>query len=99
VAQHRELGDEKVSSTVVRNVIAEGDMEHAARLLGARYMLSGVAKNGVMADVDEYKMLPPSGEYACSVDCADVTAATTIKICGRTATIATPVSGPVIVIF
>ena len=72
VAQHREDGEEKVSSTVVRNVIAEGDMERAARLLGARYMLSGVANEGTIAGIDEYKMLPKSGEYRCSVECEGV---------------------------
>ncbi|MBQ2240269.1 MAG: adenylyltransferase/cytidyltransferase family protein, partial [Alistipes sp.] len=73
VAQHREDGEDKISSTVVRNVIAEGDMERAARLLGARYMLSGVAYEGAIAAIDEHKMLPPSGEYCCSVECEGVT--------------------------
>lgn len=99
VAQHREMGDEKVSSTVVRNVIAEGDMEHAARLMGARYMLVGVATGGVITGIDEYKMLPPSGEYECCVEYEGVAAPATIKIVEHTATITASVSGPVTVIF
>ena len=99
VAQHREDGEDKVSSTVVRNVIAEGDMERAARLLGARYMLSGVAHEGAIAAIDEYKMLPPSGEYRCSVECEGVTIPAILKIVDRTATLSANISGRVIVIF
>lgn len=99
VAQHRALGDEKVSSTVVRNTIAEGDMERAARLLGARYMLSGVAREGVIADVSEYKMLPPSGEYRCNVECEGVVTPAILKIVGRTATLSANICGRVVVFF
>ena len=99
VAQHREVGEEKVSSTVVRNVIAEGDMERAARLLGARYMLSGVANEGTIAGIDEYKMLPKSGEYRCSVECDGVVTSATIKIVDRIATLSINICGRVIVVF
>lgn len=99
VAQHREDGEDKVSSTVVRNVISEGDMERAARLLGARYMLSGVADGGVIANIDEYKMLPPTGEYHCDVECDGSVTPATINILGRTATLSIALSGRVIVIF
>lgn len=99
VAQHREDGEEKVSSTVVRNVIAEGDMERAARLLGARYMLTGEAMNGTIAGIDEYKMLPPSGEYRCSVEREGVTIPAILKIADRTATLSANISGRVVVIF
>ena len=99
VAQHREDGEEKVSSTVVRNVIAEGDMERAARLLGARYMLSGVAADGVITDISEYKMLPPSAVYVCSVECEGVYTAATIKIVDRIAILSIAVSGSVVVTF
>ena len=99
VAQHREDGEDKVSSTVVRNVIAEGDMERAARLLGARYMLSVVAHEGAIAAIDEYKMLPPSGEYRCSVECEGATIPAILKIADRTATLSANISGRVVVIF
>ena len=99
VAQHREDGEDKVSSTVVRNVIAEGDMERAARLLGARYMLSGNVDDGVLKDIDVYKMLPPSGEYRCSVECEGVTIPAILNIADRTATLSAGISGRVIVIF
>ena len=99
VAQHREDGEEKVSSTVVRNVIAEGDMERAARLLGARYMLSGKAESGAIVGIDEYKMLPPSGEYHCMIVCDGTTTPSTIKIEARTATLTPAVTGSVVVLF
>ena len=98
VAQHRALGDEKVSSTVVRNTIAEGDMEHAARLLGARYTLLGSAKGGVIERIDDYKMRPPSGEYRCSVECEGALIPSTIKIVDRRATLSVSVSGRIVVI-
>ena len=99
VAQHREDGEDKVSSTVVRNVIAAGDMERAARLLGARYMLSGVAHEGIIAAIDEYKMLPPSGEYRCSVECEGANIPAILKIVDRSATLSANISGRVVVIF
>lgn len=99
VAQHREDGEEKVSSTVVRNVIAEGDMERARRLLGARYMLSGVAERGVITGIDESKMLPPSGEYECSIECGGITTRTSVTINERSVSIAASVSGRVVVTF
>ena len=99
IAQHREMGEEKVSSTVVRNVIAEGDMERAARLLGARYMLSGEAAKGVIEDINVNKKLPPSGEYACSVECGGITTRTSVTIDGRSATLAASISGRVVVTF
>lgn len=99
VAQHREDGEDKVSSTVVRNVIAKGDMERAARLLGARYMLSGVADGGTIAEIDEYKMLPLSGEYCCDVECDGSVTPTTINIVDRTATLSADICGRVTVFF
>ena len=99
VAQHKEMGDEKVSSTVVRNVIAEGDMEHAARLLGARYMLSGMIDDGRLVAIDENKMLPPAGEYMCRVECGGDATSATVRIDGRMVAIATYISGQATVIF
>ena len=99
VAQHREMGDEKVSSTVVRNVIAEGDMEHAARLLGARYMLSGIVEDCVITGINEYKMLPPSGEYECRVECDGILMPSIIKIEDRKVAVAPSVSGLATVVF
>ncbi|MBO5882037.1 MAG: adenylyltransferase/cytidyltransferase family protein [Alistipes sp.] len=95
VAQHTAVGEDKISSTVVRNVIAAGEMERAARLLGARYMLSGIVCDGRLDAVDEYKMLPPSGIYRCDLLSCGVTTPTIITIDGRKVFVATEVSGAV----
>jgi hypothetical protein len=62
-------------------------------------MLSGVAREGVIADVSEYKMLPPSGEYRCNVECEGVVTPAFLKIADRTATLSANISGRVVVIF
>ena len=64
VDQHRVESD-KVSSTVIRGVIDVGDMAQAARLLGHPYIIIGMATaDGIIAlPEQEYKQLPPAGEY------------------------------------
>ena len=39
-------GEQRVSSTLVRNALAEGDLEHAAQLLGRPYSMSGKVVSG-----------------------------------------------------
>ena len=99
VAQHTAVGEDKISSTVVRNVIATGDMERAARLLGARYMLSGVVEAGRLTAIDEYKMLPPSGVYKCDIEAEGVVAPATITINSREVLVDAPVVGRVMILF
>ena len=67
---------EQCSSSIVRTAIAEGDVEHAARLLGRAYSIEGVIVTGnhmggrlgfPTANVevpDPVKMLPGNGVYA-----------------------------------
>ena len=64
------VGSGKVSSTVIRRVIAEGDMAAASRLLGEPYIFIGMASGGgeVVSPERDYKLLPPAGEYAAEVD-------------------------------
>lgn len=69
VAQH--LVDKfKVSSTIIRRLIAAGDMEEADKLLGSRYMLMGMmdCTGAVVSPDREYKLLPPAGEYDVLAD-------------------------------
>ena len=40
------IGEERVSSTVIRNTLWEGDLEHARRLLGRDYRMSGKVIEG-----------------------------------------------------
>ncbi|MDE6858377.1 MAG: FAD synthetase [Alistipes sp.] len=60
-------GDEKVSSTVIRHLVEEGSMEHAARLLSHRYTVMGIVADGRMTVADEHKLLPPDGTYRVTV--------------------------------
>ncbi len=66
VAQHTVAGD-KISSTVVRNVVNAGDMSRAKELLGAGYRVCGNVVDGVIRGTDDYKLLPPTGKYPCHV--------------------------------
>lgn len=72
VGQHL-VGGGKVSSTVVRATIAAGDMESAARLLGEPYIFIGTAgeEGEVVSPESEYKLLPPAGRYAATVNGTD----------------------------
>lgn len=65
---------EEVSSTLIRQTIAEGDMEKATALLGAPYQISGTVSHGRqlgrrlgMPTVNllppDEKLLPPNGVY------------------------------------
>lgn len=64
VSRYEAEGD-KVSSTVVRRAVAEGDMAAAWRLLGYPYTLScrGCGDEELEIEESEYKLLPPCGEY------------------------------------
>ncbi|MDR1693257.1 MAG: riboflavin biosynthesis protein RibF [Oscillospiraceae bacterium] len=42
----KRVGGTRVSSTYIRGLVAEGDMESAARFLGHRYRLSGLVERG-----------------------------------------------------
>ena len=72
--------DRKVSSTQIRNLLAAGDVQAAAQLLGYRYSLSGAVVSGNMLGrtmgfptanmqlSEPLKMVPADGVYAVSVD-------------------------------
>lgn len=97
VAQHTDDGD-KISSTVVRGIIALGDMSRATQLLGARYSVIAQAREGVVT-VDEYKMLPPDGEYVAIVCASGVEREQHVIIKNRRITIEGAYSGDVTILF
>lgn len=68
--QQQLVEEAKVSSTVIRNVIAAGDMVRAEKLLDAPYLLIGdKAADGEIEFADrQYKLLPPAGRYKATVD-------------------------------
>lgn len=59
----QEVGGEHVSSTVVRRLIESGEMAHAARLLGERYLLIARADAEGIINPPCHKLLPQKGHY------------------------------------
>jgi riboflavin kinase/FMN adenylyltransferase len=69
----------KISSSVIRNYLNEGDVENAAKLLGYNYILSGNIKRGYQIGreigfptanlniPDSYKLIPADGVYIIEV--------------------------------
>lgn len=66
VEQFTASGD-KVSSTVVRNLFDEGNVERACDILGHRYVVMGEAIEGELNVKDEYKLIPADGEYSVNI--------------------------------
>ncbi len=65
----REVESEHVSSTVVRRLIEQGEVAHAARLLGHPYLLHGEVKaSGEVTPCDSHKLLPAKGEYRVRIE-------------------------------
>ncbi len=67
VSQHL-VDTRKVSSTVIRQSIADGDMSTATELLGHTYIIIGSSDSRGVVSVDSYKHLPPCGVYSAVVD-------------------------------
>lgn len=61
---------EKVSSTVIRHLVAQGDMARAARLLSHPYLVIGTAAAGRIRTDDPLKLLPPAGSYQVRIGAA-----------------------------
>lgn len=80
-----EAGGHKVSSSIIRSLVAEGDMAEAALCLGRPYRLSGIVGRGHqigrqigfptanIAPLDLRQAVPPSGVYACDAVTSDGT--------------------------
>lgn len=62
------ISQSKVSSTIVRQMVARGMMERAEEMLASPYIIKGhVVEDGVVVGVAESKMLPPQAEYEVKV--------------------------------
>lgn len=60
------VDDHKVSSTIIRQLIASGHLTEAARYLDTYYPLSGYLNHdGLLTGVEGVKLLPPPGAYPC----------------------------------
>ena len=67
VAQYTDNGN-KVSSTTIREALAEGDFALARQLLGHPYIIIGMADAEGVVSTDKYKLLPTTGRYACTIN-------------------------------
>lgn len=92
VEQHTSNGD-KVSSTVVRNLLTEGDMERASKLMEHGYAIVGDAHGGVVRVEDDNKFMPVAGGYRALVNgCAQ-----SVDIEGRVIRLNSVVEGRVVI--
>lgn len=96
VAQHLVDGS-KISSTVVRDVMAQGDMREVEHLLGQRYIVIGEANAGVIDVHDSYKLLPASGHYETLITYNNIRHNAQIEISGRRVVLPEAVDGEVII--
>ena len=59
----------KVSSTIIRQCIADGDMQRVEQMLARPYIIIGkVGEDGTIGDISENKLLPAVGEYQAKVN-------------------------------
>ena len=59
-----DIDSERVSSTVIRNLILSGEMGKAARMLTHPYLVIGrMGADGTISLEEPNKLLPPSGQY------------------------------------
>lgn len=62
------LDEGKVSSTVVRQRVEQGDVVMANRLLSHPYIIMGeIDKQGYICNIDQNKLLPPTGTYEATL--------------------------------
>lgn len=58
----------KVSSTVIRNMLSQGDTTNATQLLGHPYIIIGIADEKGQIEVEPYKLLPADGQYRALIE-------------------------------
>lgn len=96
VSQHLVDGG-KISSTVVRDVMVQGDMREVEHLLGQRYIVVGDAKSGIVDIADDYKLLPTSGVYNADITYNNIRCTAQIEILGRRVVLPQNIFGRVVV--
>lgn len=57
----------KISSTVIRGLLSNGDLDGAAEMLGHRYFVTTTVERGCLAHLMTNKMMPPVGRYLVDV--------------------------------
>ena len=96
VSQHL-VEESKVSSTVVRAAMQQGDMHEVARLTGGRYLILGDAVAGVVDIADSHKLLPASGLYDAILTYNNIRCTAQIEISGRRVVLPQDIFGRVVV--
>ena len=96
VSQHLVDGS-KISSTVVREVMATGNMREVEHLLGQRYIIIGEARAGIIDILDSYKLLPASGGYEALVTYNNIRYSAQIEISDRRVVLPEKISGRVVI--
>lgn len=67
--EQQQVANGKVSSTIIRQCIADGDMQRVAQMLSRPYIIIGSAgEDGTVCDISEHKLLPQTGEYPALVN-------------------------------
>ena len=62
--EQQQVAGGKVSSTIIRQCIADGDMQRVEQMLARPYIIIGkVGEDGIIRDISENKLLPAVGEY------------------------------------
>lgn len=67
IAQYLADGN-KVSSTVIRKALGEGDIALARQMLGHPYIIVGMADERGVVVTDRWKLLPADGVYDCCIE-------------------------------
>lgn len=68
LVEQQQMQQSKVSSTIVRKTIEQGDMQHATTLLTHPYIIIGsIGSDGIIYGIDSTKLLPPQGRYCANI--------------------------------
>ena len=67
--EQQQVAGGKVSSTIIRQCIADGDMQRVEQMLARPYIIIGkVGEDGIIRDISENKLLLAVGEYQAKVN-------------------------------
>ena len=69
MVEQQQVANGKVSSTIIRQKIAQGDMQVVEQMLARPYIIIGkMCDKHEINDIPEFKMLPPMGRYQAKVN-------------------------------
>lgn len=86
LVEQQQMQQSKVSSTIIRKTIEQGDIHHATKLLSHPYIIiCSVNDKGLADDIEPTKLLPPEGQYTVTIDgkqaVMEITKRRSLKIC------------------